>query len=84
MQKTLSTVSAMITVYVWGSRPAGFPVRTYGDMTFPAGMYEAVRVTIGSGAGHNFWCPVSIPMLHGQHSCINAGRIEGDVEKPDS
>ena len=33
-----------------------FPVRTYGDMTFPAGMYEAVRVTIGSGAGHNFWC----------------------------
>lgn len=33
-----------------------FPVRTYGDMTFPAGMYEAVRVTIGNGDGHNFWC----------------------------
>ena len=33
-----------------------FPVRTYGDMTFPAGMYEAVRVVIGNGAGHNFWC----------------------------
>lgn len=33
-----------------------FPVRTYGDMTFPSGMYDAVRVLIGEGAGKNFWC----------------------------
>ena len=33
-----------------------FPTRTYGDMTFPAGTYEAVRVRIGEGKGHNFWC----------------------------
>ena len=33
-----------------------FPVRTYGDMTFPAGLYDAVRVLIGDGAGKNFWC----------------------------
>ena len=39
-----------------GIETCEFPVRTYGDMTFPAGMYEAVRVTIGNGAGHNFWC----------------------------
>ena len=39
-----------------GIETCRFPVRTYGDMTFPAGMYEAVRVTIGNGAGHNFWC----------------------------
>jgi len=33
-----------------------FPSKTYGDLTFPAGLYEAVRVIIGNGAGHNFWC----------------------------
>ena len=33
-----------------------FPGRTYGDMTFPAGVYDAVRVLIGDGTGRNFWC----------------------------
>ena len=33
-----------------------FPQKTYGDMTFPAGTYEAVRVLIGEGKGENFWC----------------------------
>jgi len=33
-----------------------FPEKTYGDMTFPAGKYKAVRVLIGKGAGRNFWC----------------------------
>ena len=33
-----------------------FPEKTYGDMTFPAGEYEAVRVVLGKGKGKNFWC----------------------------
>ncbi len=33
-----------------------FPQKTYGDMTFPAGKYEAVRVVLGKGGGKNFWC----------------------------
>lgn len=33
-----------------------FPRRTYGDLTFPAGTYEAVRVLLGDGNGKNFWC----------------------------
>lgn len=33
-----------------------FPVKTYGDYTFPAGEYEALEVTIGAGEGHNWWC----------------------------
>jgi stage II sporulation protein R len=33
-----------------------FPVKTYGAYTFPAGKYEALKVTIGSGSGHNWWC----------------------------
>lgn len=33
-----------------------FPTKAYGDMVFPCGTYEAVRITIGSGKGHNWWC----------------------------
>lgn len=33
-----------------------FPVKTYGDYTFPAGEYEALEVVIGEGAGRNWWC----------------------------
>ena len=33
-----------------------FPRRVYGDVVFPAGTYDAVRVLIGEGEGRNFWC----------------------------
>lgn len=33
-----------------------FPEKTYGDMTFPAGNYEALRIEIGAAKGHNWWC----------------------------
>lgn len=33
-----------------------FPDKTYGDCTFPAGVYEALNVHIGEARGHNWWC----------------------------
>lgn len=33
-----------------------FPTKAYGDMVFPCGTYDAVRITIGSGKGRNWWC----------------------------
>lgn len=33
-----------------------FPIRQYGEMVFPAGYYEALRVDIGQAEGENFWC----------------------------
>lgn len=33
-----------------------FPDKTYGDVTFPAGNYEALRIEIGDAQGHNWWC----------------------------
>lgn len=35
-----------------------FPTRQYGQLTLPAGRYRALRVVIGEGAGHNWWCVV--------------------------
>ena len=39
-----------------------FTTRQYDDVTLPAGRYDALRVTIGSGKGHNWWCVLFPPM----------------------
>lgn len=33
-----------------------FPEKTYGNLVFPAGVYDAVRIEIGKAKGHNWWC----------------------------
>ena len=33
-----------------------FPKKTYGDVTFPAGEYEALQIEIGEAKGQNWWC----------------------------
>ena len=33
-----------------------FPARRYPTGQLPAGRYDAVRITIGSGSGQNWWC----------------------------
>ena len=33
-----------------------FPDRIYGDVLLPAGEYRALRIVIGEGEGHNWWC----------------------------
>lgn len=39
-----------------------FDQRSYGDITMPAGEYTALRVTIGSAQGHNWWCVMYPPL----------------------
>lgn len=35
-----------------------FPTRDYGDFRLPAGRYRTLRITLGEGAGKNWWCVV--------------------------
>lgn len=35
-----------------------FPVREYDSFTLPSGVYDALRIVIGEGEGHNWWCVV--------------------------
>lgn len=35
-----------------------FDTRYYDTFTLPAGVYESLRITIGAGGGHNWWCVV--------------------------
>lgn len=39
-----------------------FPTKTYGDISLPAGVYDALRIEIGEAKGHNWWC-VMFPTL---------------------
>ncbi len=43
-------------------RPTVFPTREYEDFTLPAGEYLALRVVLGEGEGHNWWCVVFPPL----------------------
>ncbi len=45
-----------------------FPVRQYGNVTLPAGRYPALRVVIGEGAGHNWWCVMFPPLCFVEES----------------
>ena len=39
-----------------------FPTKTYGDVSLPAGTYDALEVKIGEAVGQNWWC-VMFPTL---------------------
>lgn len=39
-----------------------FPTRTYGDVTLPAGEYQALRIVLGEGEGNNWWCVLFPPL----------------------
>lgn len=41
-----------------------FPTKSYGDIVFPAGDYEACRIIIGEGAGQNWWCVMFPPLCY--------------------
>ena len=39
-----------------------FPSKYYKGITYPAGNYESLVITLGSGAGKNFWCVLFPPL----------------------
>lgn len=47
-----------------------YPTREYAAFTLPAGRYESLRVTLGEGKGHNWWCVVFPPV------CLSAAESE--------
>lgn len=61
-----------------------FATRCYGDLTMPAGRYTAVKVVIGEGAGHNWWCvmfpPLCLPAAQDRGGNIDAF-LDGDELK---
>ena len=46
-----------------------FNTRSYGNLTFPAGQYTALKIVLGEGEGKNWWCvmfpPLCVPAADG-------------------
>lgn len=39
-----------------------FPSKQYGDITLPAGYYDALKIKIGKAEGQNWWCVMFPPL----------------------
>ena len=39
-----------------------FPTKHYGDVSLPSGIYDALRVKIGTASGQNWWCVMFPPL----------------------
>ena len=46
-----------------------FPMKSYADVTFPPGVYEAFRIDIGDSLGKNWWCVLYPPLCFVDSSC---------------
>ena len=56
-----------------------YPTRDYAGFSLPAGRYRSLRVVLGEGQGHNWWCVVFPPV------CLSAAEKEAmqPVMNPD-
>lgn len=61
-----------------------YPTRDYGSFSLPAGQYRSLRVTLGEGEGHNWWCVVFPPLCFSSVSeqsetALRSGLTEDDL-----
>lgn len=55
-----------------------FPEKQYGSITLPQGNYEAFRVIIGNGNGHNWWCVMFPPLCFID---VTKGKVEDEESR---
>ncbi|MCB7514348.1 stage II sporulation protein R [bacterium 210917-SL.2.15] len=71
-QATVQSQGCGDAVEAWLT-PETYPTRDYGAFALPGGEYLSLRIIIGEGAGHNWWCVVFPPL------CTTAAT--GDMEE---
>ena len=47
-----------------------YPTKSYEGFTLPAGNYESLKIVLGEGQGHNWWCIVFPPL------CLEAAQAQ--------
>lgn len=60
-----------------------YPTREYGDCAYPAGVYDSLEISIGEGAGQNWWCVVFPPLCldrsASQDDALKSGYTDGEA-----
>lgn len=54
-----------------------FPTKEYGNISLPAGTYDALKIQIGDAVGKNWWCSLFPPLCFVD---ISSGTIDSDGE----
>ena len=67
--------SYSVTIQIGDSN---FPTKTYGDISLPAGTYDALRVQIGEAKGKNWWCVMFPPLCFVD---VSTGIVPDDSKK---
>jgi stage II sporulation protein R len=59
-----------------------FPAKMYGTRLYPAGDYEALRITIGKGEGKNWWCVLFPPLcfVDGKAGTVSAKKANAQKD----
>jgi stage II sporulation protein R len=57
-----------------------FPTKLYGQFLYPAGEYQAILITLGSGEGANWWCVLYPPLCFLDFS--NGVAVSDGFEEP--
>lgn len=55
-----------------------FPQKEYGSIVLPQGEYEAYRIIVGEGKGHNWWCVMFPPLCFID---VTKGQVEDEKSK---
>lgn len=65
-----------------------FPTRDYDTFSLPSGVYQSLRVTIGEGAGRNWWCvmfpPLCLPAAQDRGGNLDAFFDDGELKVVES
>lgn len=55
-----------------------FPTKYYGNISLPAGNYDALKIEIGDAKGQNWWCSLFPPLCF---VSVSAGVVEEEGEE---
>lgn len=55
-----------------------FPTKYYGNISMPAGLYDALKIEIGEAKGQNWWCSLFPPLCF---TDISSGIIDEEADE---
>ncbi|MCL2586990.1 MAG: stage II sporulation protein R [Firmicutes bacterium] len=64
-----------------------FPIRNYGNLTLPNGIYDALIIELGAGEGNNWWSVVYPPLcfldnnIGGERGVIYRSRLQEIISR---
>ena len=76
IQSNMDTINDIVSSYQISYGNNYFPSKTYKGIIYPAGNYESLVITLGEGAGNNFWCVLFPPLCLLENSNADVSDVD--------